>query len=509
MPTTIKLKNSVTTTNAPSSLAQGEVAINVTDKKVWVGNAATTPVQIVGAGSGGGGAAGSNTQVQYNSSGALAGNSNLTFDGSNLSIQGMGGFGSLNVNKFTATPYTTITLGDNADPANAVGLYFRTNASNPAGISTGGSPLAFYMGGPATSEAMRITSTGNVGIGTSSPSYKLDISGQNGRISFAPSTAFTYFDVANGHGTTRIGTDASAVGYVGTASNLPLAIYSGNTERIRIDTSGNVGIGTTATTTYRATIANNGGNQLRLYATDVATTTTNTIDFWYLDAGGSPYNNTSIRSLSTANAGNGSLVFYTRPTSGALTERMRITSNTDVLFGTTVTDPTFSRSNGVNIVSGSIYSRSASGWDCGLSSTSGNSINFYTDNGTARVSAGFISSNGGTSTYATSSDYRMKENIAPMAGALTKVTQLKPVTYTWKKEFAGTNANGQGFIAHELAEVCPEAVTGEKDAVDANGNPKYQGIDTSFLVATLTAAIQEQQAIISDLKARIETLESK
>ena len=84
MPTTIKLKNSVTTTNAPSSLAQGEVAINVTDKKVWVGNAATTPVQIVGTGAGGGAAAGSNTQVQYNSSGALAGSANLTFNGTTL-----------------------------------------------------------------------------------------------------------------------------------------------------------------------------------------------------------------------------------------------------------------------------------------------------------------------------------------------------------------------------------------------------------------------------------------
>ena len=84
MPTTIKLKNSVTTTSTPTSLAQGEVAINVTDKKVWVGNAATTPVQIVGTGSGGGGAAGSNTQVQFNNSGALAGSANLTFNGTTL-----------------------------------------------------------------------------------------------------------------------------------------------------------------------------------------------------------------------------------------------------------------------------------------------------------------------------------------------------------------------------------------------------------------------------------------
>ena len=58
-----------------------------------------------------------------------------------------------------------------------------------------------------------------------------------------------------------------------------------------------------------------------------------------------------------------------------------------------------------------------------------------------------------------------------------------------------------------MQEVLPLAVTGEKDAVDENGKPIYQGVDTSFLVATLTAAIQEQQAIITDLKARIETLE--
>ena len=105
--------------------------------------------------------------------------------------------------------------------------------------------------------------------------------------------------------------------------------------------------------------------------------------------------------------------------------------------------------------------------------------------------------------YNTSSDYRLKDNIAPMTGALAKVSALKPVTYTWKS----TGEESQGFIAHELAEVCPDAVTGEKDAVDAEGNPQYQGIDTSFLVATLTAAIQEQQAIITDLKSRIEALE--
>ena len=77
-----------------------------------------------------------------------------------------------------------------------------------------------------------------------------------------------------------------------------------------------------------------------------------------------------------------------------------------------------------------------------------------------------------------------------MTGALAKVALLKPCTYKWNAD----NSDGQGFIAHELAEVVPQCVTGEKDAVDADGKPIHQGIDVSFLVATLTAALQELNA---------------
>jgi hypothetical protein len=86
-----------------------------------------------------------------------------------------------------------------------------------------------------------------------------------------------------------------------------------------------------------------------------------------------------------------------------------------------------------------------------------------------------------------------------------KICQLKPVSYKWKED----GSNGEGFIAHELAEVCPHAVTGKKDAVDVDGKPVHQGIDTSFLVATLTAAIQEQQALIQSLTTRLTALENK
>jgi hypothetical protein len=124
---------------------------------------------------------------------------------------------------------------------------------------------------------------------------------------------------------------------------------------------------------------------------------------------------------------------------------------------------------------------------------------------------GSIQYDNSSTAYVTSSDYRLKHDIAPMTGALAKVAELKPVTYKWKID----GSDGQGFIAHELQEVVPECVKGEKDGVetytDEDGNeatrPAYQGIDTSFLVATLTAAIQEQQAIITALTARVEALE--
>jgi hypothetical protein len=111
---------------------------------------------------------------------------------------------------------------------------------------------------------------------------------------------------------------------------------------------------------------------------------------------------------------------------------------------------------------------------------------------------GYITSNGTGVTYATLSDYRLKDSPQPMTGALDKIAQLKPCTYTWKS----SGETGQGFIAHELQSVFPEAVAGEKDEVDANGKPVYQGVDTSFLVATLVAAVQELQAKVAVLEGK-------
>jgi Chaperone of endosialidase len=123
----------------------------------------------------------------------------------------------------------------------------------------------------------------------------------------------------------------------------------------------------------------------------------------------------------------------------------------------------------------------------------------------ATTTVGSISVSTSTTAYNTSSDYRLKNSIEPMTGALNKVAALKPVTYKWNED----GSNGEGFIAHELAEVCPHAVTGGKDAVDEEGNPIYQGIDVSFLVGTLTAAIQELNAKVDAQAAEIAALKGQ
>ena len=99
--------------------------------------------------------------------------------------------------------------------------------------------------------------------------------------------------------------------------------------------------------------------------------------------------------------------------------------------------------------------------------------------------------------YNTSSDYRLKENITPVADGITRLQQLKPSRFNF---IANPDIVVDGFIAHEVQAIVPEAIAGEKDAVDDEGNPEYQGIDQSKLVPLLTAALQE--AI-----GRIETLE--
>jgi len=116
----------------------------------------------------------------------------------------------------------------------------------------------------------------------------------------------------------------------------------------------------------------------------------------------------------------------------------------------------------------------------------------------AATNTGSITTNGTTTAYNVTSDYRLKENVQPMTGGLATVAALKPVTYDW----ISNGSAGEGFIAHELQAVIPEAVTGKKDAVSEDGSINAQGVDFSKIVPHLVAAIQE-------LTARLAALENK
>ena len=268
------------------------------------------------------------------------------------------------------------------------------------------------------------------------------------------------------------GTDANTGIFFGTDI---IGFSEGGVEAMRIDASGNVGIGATPGTildVYKAS----GNPYLRVYSG------TGSVQ-GYMQAVDSTY--VKMGSLSSHDLG---LV-----TGG--TERMRIDSSGNVMIGVTSTNYserlkiTFSNTQAIH---------------CNDSASS-SSVNYvYFTKGATPTNVGAIYYNGSVMAYQTTSDYRLKENIAPITSALAKIAALKPVTYTWKDN----QRDGEGFVAHELQEHFPDAVSGIKDDVDENGNPKYQGMDASILIATLTAAIQEQQALITALTARITALET-
>jgi trimeric autotransporter adhesin len=142
--------------------------------------------------------------------------------------------------------------------------------------------------------------------------------------------------------------------------------------------------------------------------------------------------------------------------------------------------------------------------------TSDNNRLIETQNGTATDSTyhHYFKNNAGTmvgniicsssaTTYNTSSDYRLKENVTPLIGALDRLNQLNPSRFNF---IADSTNTVDGFLAHEVSGIVPEAITGDKDAVDADGNPEYQSIDQSKLVPLLVAAIQELKVEIDTLK---------
>jgi len=127
------------------------------------------------------------------------------------------------------------------------------------------------------------------------------------------------------------------------------------------------------------------------------------------------------------------------------------------------------------------------------SSSNRDAVLFYT----ATIYNGRIRTSGGSVSYDTASDYRLKENVEPMVDAVGRLKSLKPVRFNF---IHYPNRTIDGFIAHEVQNVVPESINGEKDGVGDDGEPEYQGIDQSKIVPLLVGALQEAITRIEQLE---------
>jgi hypothetical protein len=392
--------------------------------------------------------------------------------------------------KANSTTYTSNVVISVADNINAALRITQNGTGNALLVEDSANPDA---------TPFVIDAIGRVGIGTTLPSGQLDVTGTTGTISINTTGNQISFN-NNGYNYITASSANSSPGansfLVVQASDVNgiLQFNTSGSERARINKNGNFGIGTSdplEALHVQGTIRVQGDNNRSHY-----------------------FNSTPVHvgeigvGVLTANVN--SFGITTRTASGSLSlgtntqERLRITGNGAMLLGTS-SEFVWNGSNGTGAA---IFPDGSSAFVRSNNPTmhvrrldsSGQVIVFGRD----ANNVGSISVTGSATSYSTSSDYRLKENLTPVTGALTRVNNL-PV---WRFNFIGDAQIVDGFMAHEAQTVVPESVTGHKDEVDGDGNPVYQGIDQSKLVPLLFAAVKELSAQVTNLTARVAALEA-
>jgi trimeric autotransporter adhesin len=450
-----------------------------------------------------------------------------TITGSTINNSAIGGTTAA-AGKFTtleATGVATFSAGAVGTPAitttgdTNTGIYF------PAADT-----IAFTEGGV---ESMRIDSAGNVGIGTATTS----------------NSKFTVVASTSGTGGIRIESQFGA-SYFGNYNNYPAMMYDGaslkpinvydtnnnanilytnNTEKMRIDTNGNVGIGTSSP---QATLDVSYGNASRADTLRLTNTNTSGYGSW-LNFYGNYNGGYSFAKIGTENDGTGgSMRFHTADTSEVSQERMRITSAGRVGIGTTSPNRALHVATGVLTLGNSAGALFTDTNNAGVLLGSDNAIGYISGvtaagTGTAKLllqpfgdevlvaattdnGAYNLQCNGtgvwGAGAYVNGSDERIKENIAPLDSGLDVIAKLNPVTYKYKKTWSKDQSTQTGFIAQELL-VALEGQNYVDGVVQQGGSESYYSVAYQNIIPILTKAVQEQQALIENLTTRLNALE--
>jgi len=265
-------------------------------------------------------------------------------------------------------------------------------------------------------------------------------------------------------------------------SSTTLSLQTGGTTGLYIDGSQKVSIGTSTPYT-RLNIFSpsvSGSNEWNWFNTNTGGALPNSNITTGIALGGN-YSNGNAE----GNIIYGNYLTFAKVTGSAYLETMRIDSSGNLLVGTTS-------------ALGKFTSLAANGGAAIATNNTSGTANYYGalfyNNGSSTSLCGTISISGTTTAYNTSSDYRLKTNVTPLTTAQSGpiIDALKPSQFTWTTD----NTPDVGFIAHEMQAVIPKAVTGEKDAVDAEGKPVYQQVVVSSpeIIAYLVAEIQSLRA---------------